>query len=98
MTIPSLLQGKVLIRDRKRVDDYLPARRGLTLFAIITVVLLVVTIVNASWCTMNFGKGLKPHVTHRKLVNPEDKQYAHSGTGYDGQMPLGRVTTRMTID
>lgn len=40
-----------------RIDDYLPARRSLTTFAVITIVLLVTTIVIASICTSKFGKG-----------------------------------------
>lgn len=85
--------------DLQRVRDYQPARRGLTTFAVITVLLLVLTIVNAGWCTANFGKGLKPHIQKRKVPSPEDKAFEHAGnTAYHGGMPLGQVTSRMTID
>jgi len=49
-----------------RIDDYRPARRSLTTFAVITLILLVVTIVYACICTVNFGKGLRPHVDSSK--------------------------------
>ncbi|KAJ9625714.1 hypothetical protein H2203_004475 [Taxawa tesnikishii (nom. ined.)] len=77
--------------------DYLPARRSLTFFAIITVLLLVVTIINAIWCMINFGKGLKPIVQRRKVPAPEDKNYATEYSGA-GTHPLGQVSSRMTID
>ncbi|KAF1988431.1 hypothetical protein K402DRAFT_328293 [Aulographum hederae CBS 113979] len=48
--------------DPRRKADYLPARRSLTTFAVITILLLVVTIVIACWCTHNFGMGLKQYV------------------------------------
>ncbi|TKA59884.1 hypothetical protein B0A49_07148 [Cryomyces minteri] len=81
-----------------RRDDYSPARKSLTTFAAITVLLLVVTIVNACWCTHNFNKGLKPHIAKRKVPNPEDK--TRGGYGEFGSQPvgLGQVTSRMTID
>ncbi|KAK3074065.1 hypothetical protein LTS18_014323 [Coniosporium uncinatum] len=46
----------------ERVQDYLPARRMLTTFAVLTILLLVVTIVVAGWCTRNFGHGLRQYV------------------------------------
>lgn len=82
-----------------RVQDYAPARRGLTLFAIITLILLVITIINAVWCAMNFGMGLKPYVTRRKVLSPEDKMGGQdSNVSYDGGHHLDQVPTRMTID
>ena len=45
-----------------RRENYLPARRTLSVFAVITIMLLIVTIVVACWCTNNFNKGLKPHI------------------------------------
>ncbi|KAK8204361.1 hypothetical protein M8818_005090 [Zalaria obscura] len=78
---------------RDRVADYKPARRSLTTFAVITVLLLLVTIANACWCTSNFGKGLKSHVVKRKIVSQDGKSdYAESAH------PLGQVPSRMTID
>jgi len=88
--------------DPHRVADYLPARRGLTLFAVITLLCLIVTIINAAVCASNFGKGLKPHIMSKKKpapMNPEDKAYSYDGTStYNSNVPLGQVQTRMTID
>ncbi|GAB7351712.1 hypothetical protein MBLNU459_g2301t1 [Dothideomycetes sp. NU459] len=86
--------------DPQRVKDYLPARRSLTTFAVITIALLLVTIANAAWCTKNFGKGLKPHVQRRKVLGPEDKPYAYGGRSgsLGGDHALGQVPSRMTID
>lgn len=88
------------VSGERRVADYMPARRSLTTFAIITILLLVVTIFNAVWCTLNFGKGLKPHVQRRKVIGPEDKIYPYGGqTGPVGNAhALGQVPPRMTID
>ncbi|KAK5000808.1 hypothetical protein LTR66_000394 [Elasticomyces elasticus] len=75
-----------------RVKDYQPARNSLTTFAAITVLLLVITIVNACWCTSNFGKGLKPHVQKRRVEDPEAKpydQYAGNAYAAGGAYPLG---------
>jgi hypothetical protein len=47
-----------------RRANYIPARRTLAVFAVITIMLLIVTIVVACWCTNNFNKGLKPHIQH----------------------------------
>jgi NADH:ubiquinone oxidoreductase subunit 6 (subunit J) len=53
--------------DQARLADYKPARKSLTSFAVLTILLLLVTIVVACICTHNFNKGLKPHVTSRKV-------------------------------
>jgi amino acid transporter len=91
--------------DEEKVHEYLPARKSLTTFAVITILLLVVTIVTAVVCTMNFGKGLKPHIQKRKMDTKEagaNAGYPHGGdTGYTGNgtaHPMGPVQSRMTID
>ncbi|KAF2839293.1 hypothetical protein M501DRAFT_1016375 [Patellaria atrata CBS 101060] len=77
-----------------RVLDYLPARRNLSSFAVITILLLIATIVLACMCTHNFGKGLKPHVTRRKVPDVEDMKFGQNELG-----PVqGQVPSRMTID
>ncbi|KAF2091206.1 hypothetical protein K490DRAFT_34026 [Saccharata proteae CBS 121410] len=79
--------------DKKRVQDYLPARRSLTTFAVITILLLLVTIAVAIMCTHNFNKGLKPHITRRKVPDVDENKYTT-------EMPAiaGPVPSRMTID
>ena len=74
--------------------QYVPVRKSLTTFAVITIILIVMTIGNAFMCTMNFGKGLKPHIASRKVESEEEK--AHMT-----EMPNlshGPVPSRMTID
>ncbi|KAL1992610.1 hypothetical protein VTN49DRAFT_4642 [Thermomyces lanuginosus] len=73
--------------------DYLPARRSLTFFAIITIILILMTIVNACMCTHNFHKGLKPHI-YKPRRHYDPKQTELGAKGPHGQpMP-----TRMMID
>lgn len=55
----------VRMYDSDRASDYAPARRTLTVFAVFTLLLIVVTIVMAAWCMLNFNKGLKDHLTNR---------------------------------
>ncbi|EMC98708.1 hypothetical protein BAUCODRAFT_52176, partial [Baudoinia panamericana UAMH 10762] len=45
--------------------EYMPARRSLTTFAVLTLLLLIVTIVIAFICMRNFNKGLGPHIRKR---------------------------------
>ncbi|KAI9848760.1 MAG: hypothetical protein M1837_006847 [Sclerophora amabilis] len=76
-------------------DIYAPASKSLTTFAVITVILIVVTIVNACVCTHNFGRGLKPHVTRRKMESEEEKVTMTEMPDYKTGAP---PANRMTID
>lgn len=72
-------------------STYIPVRRSLTTFAVITVILIILTIINACMCTNNFGRGLKPYIQRRKLESEDEKD----------EMPNlahGPVPSRMTID
>ncbi|RPA83709.1 hypothetical protein BJ508DRAFT_304582 [Ascobolus immersus RN42] len=80
--------------DKTRVNDYMPARRSLTSFAVITILLIVVTIVNAVVCTLNFGKGLKPHITKSTIEDGDEK---HPMTDMNPHMAQP-MSTRMEID
>lgn len=80
--------------DKSREEEYLPARRSLTSFAAITLVLIVVTIINAIMCMMNFNKGLKPHITRRKFQNEEEKHTMAEMSPHIAQT----APSRMTID
>lgn len=80
--------------QKSREAQYLPVRKSLTAFAVITIVLIVMTITNAVMCTVNFGKGLKPHIAARKVDSEEEKVHMT-------EMPNlshGPVPSRMTID
>lgn len=90
--------------DPGRVAEYKPARHSLTTFAVITLLLLIVTIVVSFMCMANFGKGLKPHIQGRKTIGPVADGKVYGGDGYGNNsyaMPVhrsGTVSTRMTID
>ena len=74
---------------------YLPARRPLATFAVITLILITATIINACMCMANFGRGLRPYISKRKVESEEEK--ANNMT----EMPNlshGQVPSRMTID
>lgn len=75
-------------------QSYKPARRSLTTFAVITIILIVLTIANSIACILNFGKGLKPHITKRKVTDDEDKHSMTEMSSHAAQP----VPNRMTID
>ncbi|EME46150.1 hypothetical protein DOTSEDRAFT_70223 [Dothistroma septosporum NZE10] len=85
-----------------READYKAAKSSLTTFAVLTLMLLVVTIGTAIACMLNFNKGLKPHIQRRKVPNAgelDSGKWAVSGDAYNGPPhPLGQVPQRMTID
>jgi len=76
--------------------NYLPVRKSLTSFAVITIVLLVLTIAIASVCTGNFDKGLKPHIMKRKIGEAEAEKMDNMTELPD--LKHGPVSSRMTID
>ncbi|KAF2664114.1 hypothetical protein BT63DRAFT_101174 [Microthyrium microscopicum] len=90
--------------DSDRVDAYRPARRTLTVFAIFTLLLVTITIVIASWCMMNYNKGLKDHLVKRRPTSsnaPAGKQdieldYQGGQQGFNQSRPYGG--SRMEID
>jgi len=78
---------------------YLPARKELTTFAVLTIILIISTIINACVCTHNFNKGLKPYVTNRKIDDQEEKN-RYSATEMTGGQSgeFGQPHTRIVID
>jgi len=76
-------------------EKYLPARRSLTSFAVITVILIVVTITNAIVCTMNFDKGLKPHITKSQFDSGDEKHPLDTINPHSAVQPM---SSRMEID
>jgi hypothetical protein len=85
-----------------RETDYLAARSSLTTFAILTLLLVIVTICVAIMCMINFNKGLKPHIQRRKVPNANELPESSgkwAGSEFHGPPhPLGQVPQRMTID
>ena len=75
-------------------QDYKAVQRSLTAFAVLTILLIILTIINAFICMNNFGAGLKPYLLHSKGPDPE-KEDANSYQMND-QKPA--LPSRMTID
>lgn len=73
---------------------YISVRKSLTAFAVITIILIILTIVNAIICMRNFDKGLKAHLSSSSR-KAEEKPDAHSISLHDVKPPL---SSRMTID
>lgn len=65
---------------------YKPARKELTTFAVLTIILLLMTIINACMCAHNFEKGLKPYVTKRRPISPDVEK-----TDYTTEMASGAI-------
>lgn len=78
---------RMYVKDDGRRQDYQPAIHSLTTFAVLTIILLFVTITYAIICVFNFDKGLKPHIQtarrKRRGTGEMDKLYAGGGgAGY----------------
>lgn len=72
-------------------EQYLAARPSMTFFAIITLILIVITIINACMCVNNFNHGLKPHIQKKKERSEEKSTELSSNI--ESQVP-----SRMMID
>ncbi|KAJ5037560.1 uncharacterized protein L3040_007732 [Drepanopeziza brunnea f. sp. 'multigermtubi'] len=82
-----------------REVNYLPVRKSLTSFAVLTIILIILTIANACVCMANFDKGLRPHIMRREIGGEEVEKMEHMTELPDlkhGQ-PLP-ISSRMTID
>jgi di/tricarboxylate transporter len=87
----------VRIYQEGHSQQYLPVRTSLTIFGVLTLILIILTIVNASMCMANFGKGLKPFVFKRKVgVEEEEKSEFRMNDLPD--VKHGQLPSRMTID
>ena len=80
-------------------DPYLPARKELTAFAALTIILIVVTIFYACICAHNYNKGLKPYVNKPQAVEDEEKPVGSSAYApYATEMaPSGSSGARLPI-
>ena len=63
---------------------YAPARKELATFAVLTIILLLMTILNACLCAHNFEKGLKPYVTKRRPMSPDAEKIEYTTEMVDG--------------
>jgi hypothetical protein len=75
-------------------QDYDAVRRSLTAFAVLTIILIILTIINAFICMSNYGAGLKGHLLRPAGPDPE-KEDANS---YQMQDQKPTLASRMTID
>jgi hypothetical protein len=90
--------------DSSRSADYLSARKTLTAFAAMTIVLLIVTIGVCVRCALNYGHGLKNHTVARNnsvtesTLKPE--YYMDPYNQQPQNEPYGRPSpgARMEID
>ncbi|EHY60446.1 UPF0658 Golgi apparatus membrane protein C23H3.04 [Exophiala dermatitidis] len=86
---------------------YLPARKELTTFAVLTIILIILTIINACLCAHNYNRGLKPYVNKSSTIDDDEKPmgsaYAPYATemepGVNGKLPAFRPSAnRIEID
>jgi hypothetical protein len=92
-------------------QPYLPARKELTAFAVLTIILILVTIIYACICAHNYNKGLKPYVNKPRHIEDDEKpmsgsayapfatEMEPSGSSGAGKLPVPRPNAnRMEID
>ncbi len=82
------------IYDPIQAPSYLPVQKSLTAFAVLTIVLIVLTIINALVCLFNFGHGLKQHLLKSPRQEMDKDQASYSM--HDVKQP--QLPSRMTID
>ncbi|KAG5979754.1 hypothetical protein E4U55_004800 [Claviceps digitariae] len=83
----------VRIYQPSHASSYFAVRKSLSAFAVITIMLIILTIVNAVICMNNFNKGLKPHLLASRKI--EEKPDANSISLHDVKP---QISSRMTID
>ncbi|KAF2969651.1 hypothetical protein GQX73_g3926 [Xylaria multiplex] len=82
------------IYDQQQSQYYKPVRKSLTAFAVLTIVLIILTIINALVCLFNFGHGLKQHLLKSPRQEMDKDQASYSM--HDVKQP--QLPSRMTID
>ncbi|KAI0877711.1 hypothetical protein GGS24DRAFT_94191 [Hypoxylon argillaceum] len=82
------------IYDPTQAKAYMPVRKSLTTFAVLTIVLIILTIINALVCLFNFDHGLKQHLlkSPRQEIDKDQASYSM----HDVKQP--QMPSRMTID
>lgn len=79
--------------------QYKDVRKSLTTFAVLAIVLILLTIINAVMCTVNFAQGLKPYIASRKVESEDEKPSMMEMPDIPSQNKYGApVPSRMTID
>lgn len=75
-------------------ENYVAVQKSLTAFAVLTIILIILTITNAFICMNNFNRGLKNHILHRAGAD-EKSQFDTQSIGLSDIKP---APARMTID
>jgi hypothetical protein len=72
----------------------------MTIFAVITIILLVLTFINACVCFSNFNRGLRDYLVGNRTEDTERKQIDGSGPAYDmdPQIPWNPQGNRLAIE
>ncbi|OAA65985.1 hypothetical protein SPI_02772 [Niveomyces insectorum RCEF 264] len=76
-------------------QNYTAVRKSLTAFAVLTILLIILTITNAFICMQNFGNGLKAYILRRDNAE-KSNQYDVNSIGLSDVKPP--LPSRMTID
>lgn len=84
----------VRIYQPSHAAHYQAVKRSLTAFAVLTIVLIILTIINAFICMNNFGAGLRAHLVSSKKAEEEEK----ANNAYQLQDQKPQLPSRMTID
>jgi len=84
----------VRIYQPSHKHHYMAVRKSLTAFTVMTILLILLTIVNAFICMSNFGQGLRDHLIKPRGSDPE-KEDTNS---YQLQDQKPQLPSRMTID
>ncbi|KAK5992675.1 UPF0658 Golgi apparatus membrane protein C23H3.04 [Cladobotryum mycophilum] len=83
----------VRIYQPSHADSYKAVRKSLSAFAVITILLIILTIINAIICMRNFGAGLRDHLKHSRKAEEKPDLTAYSLNDVKTAGP-----TRMTIE
>jgi hypothetical protein len=75
-------------------SNYEAVKKSLTAFAVLTIVLIILTILNAFVCMANFGAGLRNHLVRGRESDIEKED----PTSFQMQDQKPQLASRMTID
>lgn len=92
----------VRIYQPGHAQNYQAVRKSLTAFAVLTIILIILTIINAFVCMHNFGAGLKNHLVGagggRRQARRGSDPEKYDANSYQLQDQKPQLPTRMTID
>ncbi|SPO02393.1 uncharacterized protein DNG_05066 [Cephalotrichum gorgonifer] len=86
----------VRIYQPRTAEVYRPVRKSLSAFSVITILLILLTIANATICIRNFGQGLKEHL--KSVKGKDEEKTADLNSINLSEMKQPQVPSRMTID